>query len=319
MSKRVISLGDLVLDVVMPARLPVQSGQHQIAAWQQIEPGGAGNFLFAAQHVGLDVLPVGAIGTDGFGTMILDLLRAEGIDTRYAIALPSSSSSVVLVLTDPHTTDHVFIGRFGQGPDLPYPNGLDGEIARAEALYMAGYTLAERRIVSLVVRAAEHARTKRIPVFLNVGPMMDTVLPDMIWWSLCHTDVVLAADEEIPLISEGRTGEMAYQYVLAQGPRVLVVRHGTRDCTVITRQEQIHVPGFDAPVTDTVGVGDCFAGAFVAGWLGGLSLYETGRLANAMSAAAVRKTGAGRNAPHASDVRSVLKVQGEDLALPLPC
>lgn len=315
MPERVISLGDLVLDLIMPVRFPIEGGHSQAPPWQRAEPGGAANFLFAAQHMGLDVLPVGTVGADGFGDMILNLLREQCIDTRYVSALPGSTSTVVAVLTDQASGEHAFIGHFGTGPEVPYPDGLDGEIARVAAVFLAGYTLAEQRMVDLAVRAVERARGEDVPIFLDVGPFMAQVAPELVRWAVEHADTILLTEDEIPLVADAPDEATALAALLAQGPEALIVKRGAGGCTVVTREGQTDVPGFPTMVVDTVGAGDCFAGAFVAGRLAGLSRQEAARLANAMGAASVAKVGAGRNAPTLDEVRTVLEAAGE--ALPL--
>ena len=58
----VVSVGDLVLDIILPVKLPVTA--HQDVPNRRVEPGGAGNFMIAARHMGLDVTAVGAVGAD---------------------------------------------------------------------------------------------------------------------------------------------------------------------------------------------------------------------------------------------------------------
>ena len=64
---------------------------------------------------------------------------------------------------------------------------------------------------------------------------------------------------------------------------------GRRDC--------IHVPGFPVAVVDTVGAGDSFAPAFIAGWLRGGALRDCAALANAMGALTATQRGAGTRIP----------------------
>jgi sugar/nucleoside kinase (ribokinase family) len=85
---------------------------------------------------------------------------------------------------------------------------------------------------------------------------------------------------------------------------------------VITQDRLERVPGFQVSVVDSVGAGDCFDAAFLAGYLNGLSLWECGRLANAMRAAAVGKVGAGRNTPTCDDVMTVLRQAGDRIDFP---
>jgi sugar/nucleoside kinase (ribokinase family) len=87
------------------------------------------------------------------------------------------------------------------------------------------------------------------------------------------------------------------QALLALGPSVVVLKLGGEGCLVATAEEIHHVPGFSVPVVDTVGAGDSFAPAFIAGWLRGGTLRNSAILANAMGALTVTQRGAGTRIP----------------------
>lgn len=318
MAGHVVSVGDLVLDVVLPVRLPVVGGQHQEPAFRRVEPGGAANFLFAARHMGLRVTAAGAVGADVFGQLILDALREAAIDTAHIVAPPGSTSTLVIALADPSSGEHAFLGHYGSGPNVPYPEGLDAALAAADALFVMGYTFAEKRIVPLALRALEQARAAGLPVYLDVGPFMAAVPPDLVPHLTARADIILMTEDEVGLVCEGRAGDEAYARLLDRGPQTLIVKQGASGCVIVTREGQTPVPGYPAEVVDTIGAGDCFAAAFVAGRLRGLTLVDAARLANAMGAATVQKAGAGRNAPTCAEVMGVLARAGERLEFPCP-
>jgi len=315
-SKHVVSVGDLVLDILMAVRLPLQAGEHQTARERIIGPGGAGNFIVAARHMGLDVSAVGIVGEDIFGQQILEPLHAAGVDTTFVAAVPGSTSTLVLVMVEPNTGKHVFVGDYGHGPVAPYPAGLDARIASADAIFVQGYTLYEQRMIPLARLAVERAREVGTPVYLDVGPFMAWMQPDDVRWIVARAAVIMATEDELPLASGGRTGDAAIRYLLDAGAELLVVKRGEQGCVIHTRAESMHVPGFAVPVVDTVGAGDCFDAAFVAGHLYGLELRLCGRLANAMGAAVVGRLGAGANAPSRDDVLALLREAGEEVTLP---
>ncbi len=313
MPKYVISIGDLVLDVILPARLPVLPAQHQQPVGRRLEPGGAASFLVATRRMGIDVSAAAAVGADPFGTLLVDMLNQEDIDTSYVQAIPGATTTLVIVLTDQESGEHVFIGNYGEGGDVPYPAGLDNEIDKAGALFMFGYTLAEKRVVPLAFRAMECAVSANVPVYFDAGPFLASVPEDLIRRTVRLTSLLLMTEEEIPLVASGRSGQAALSQLLGEGPSVLVIKQGAAGCKLVTKEGQWSVPGYPAKVVDTVGAGDCFDGAFVAGQLRGLDLYNSARLANAMGAAAVQKVGAGRNAPTCDEVMAVLQRAGEGI------
>jgi sugar/nucleoside kinase (ribokinase family) len=318
MAGHVVSVGDLVLDVVLPVTLPVVGGQHQEPAFRRVEPGGAANFLFAARHMGLQVTAAGAVGADVFGQLILDALRDAEIDTAHIVAVPGSTSTLVIALADPASGQHAFIGHYGSGPDVPYPDGLDAALSNADALFVMGYTFAEKRIVPLALRALEQAKAIGLPVYLDVGPFMAAVPADLVAHITAQADVILMTEDEVALVCEGDTGDEAYARLLARGPHTLIVKQGASGCVIVTPDGQTRVPGYPAEVVDTIGAGDCFAGAFLAGRLNGLDLVDAAKLANAMGAATVQKAGAGSNAPTCAEVMDILARAGERLDFPCP-
>lgn len=313
MAPHIVSIGDLVLDVILPVTLPVQPGQHQTSPERHVEPGGAANFMIAARHMGLDVSAAGAIGEDAFGALILDGLRSEGVDTAYVVAMPGSSSTLVIALTDRASGEHTFVGNYGAGPPVAYPAGLDACIAGADAMFLQGYTLAEERIAPLALRGLDRAAEAGTPVFLDAGPFLAHVPPEIVRRVVAGSALLLMTEDEVPLVSEGRTGGAAYAYLLASGPATLVVKRGPAGCTIVTRDGALALLGYPAQVVDTSGAGDCFDAAFVAGLLRGLALADCGRLANAMGAAAVGRAGAGRNAPTCADVMAILQGAGDEV------
>jgi len=311
MSKHILSEGDLVLDITLPVSLPVHPAAHQDAPTREVEPGGAANFMIAAHHMGLHVTAAGTVGADSIGDLILAPLDQAGIDTRFVVRVPGSTSTMVIVLTDQKTGQHAFLGQYGTGDAVPYPDTLDTCISQVDAVFIQGYTLSEKRIVPMAHRALRQAVASQIPIYLDVGPFMAHVPPEEIAWVVSQSTVVLTTEDEVPLVSGGRTGQEAYAQLLSQGPQLLVIKQGPQGCTLVTNDWSAQVPGFPVQVVDTVGAGDCFDGAFTAALLSGLDLWQCGRLANAMGAMAVQKVGAGRNAPTCAEVMNLLHQAGE--------
>ncbi len=314
MSKTLVTLGDLVLDILLPVALPALPGRHQQTTERRIEPGGAANTIITALNLGLDVVVAGSVGSDVYGEQILRPLRERGARLDGVRIMPESESTLVVTLTDRDSGEHVFLGHYGGGPEVTYPPALDAAITGAGALFMSGYTLVERRIVALALRALEQAVRVGTPIYMDVGPLLEMADEDTIRWVLEHTHTLFLTEDEAALVTGGRTGPDAYADLLALGPRCVVVKRGAQGCAVLTADWWEEVPAFPVErIVDTVGSGDAFDAAFIAGALGGLVLRACALLANATGAVSVQKAGSGTNAPTCREIMDVLEQAGVDI------
>jgi 2-dehydro-3-deoxygluconokinase len=228
------------------------------------------------------------------------------------VVSPGSTSTIVFTLADRQSGEHVFLGNYGEGPEIPYPAGLDAHIEQADALFLSGYTLVEKRIVSMSLRAVDYAHQLGKPIYMDVGPLFKLADEEHVKWVLERVYLLFLTADEASLVTDEDRHEQAYADLLLGGPKVAVVKVGAQGCMIITRDWWFQVPAFPVDkVVDTVGAGDTFDAAFVAGLINGLEMRACGLLANAMGAASTQKVGAGTNAPTCAEVMAVLERAGE--------
>ncbi len=311
MSKHLVSVGDLVLDVLMQIRLPVEAGRHQHTDVLRADPGGAGNVMIAARRLGLAVSAVGTVGDDPFGGLILNGLRAEGIDTRGVAMPPGSKSTLVNVLTDRASGEHVFVGHRGGGPVIEVTDATRSIVASADALFVDGFALADARTQALALDSIEQARSAGIPIYFDPGPMLPREQPAIARRAARRADVVLLTADEAEILTDG-----AVEALLVDETRLVVVKDGPAGCTIVALDTTKTVGGFPTKVVDTVGAGDCFDAAFIAARLSGRSVEDAASLANAAGAASVQKVGAGTHAPTCAEINALLTAAGKSLRYP---
>ena len=107
---RIVSIGDLVADLIVSIpEQPVVPDVHQIAKKFTLEPGGAGNFLIAGSRLGMEMVALGTIGDDLFGSAVSDALEENGVSTVGGVQQAGTNSTTVIVLVDDQG-QHVFLG-----------------------------------------------------------------------------------------------------------------------------------------------------------------------------------------------------------------
>ncbi|MCC6613305.1 MAG: carbohydrate kinase family protein [Anaerolineae bacterium] len=314
MSKSVVSIGDLVADLITPVHLPILPFHHQETRGGYLEAGGGCNFDIMASRLGLDVRALGGIGNDIFGAELRRILGEEGVDLRGAITFPESRTCLVLDLIDQRTHEHVFVGNLATGPVIDYTPELDELVTTADAIFAQGYNLHEEQHPLLMEGAMASARAHGVAVFCDTGPTLRDIEPARIRRMAELTEIAMMTAEEVPLVAAGRDGEDAQRYLFELGVQTIVIKRGGDGCSVIQPDGQFDSPGFDVEVADTVGAGDCFNAGLIYGRAHGLDWPGAAQIANACGAASVTKRGSGRNAPTRQEVETLLR--RHDLHLP---
>ncbi len=310
MAKRLVTVGDLVLDLLLDARLPVLADQHQTAQTFRFEAGGACTTILAARQLGLQVSALGTVGDDLQGKLLLDILQAATVDTSALLIPPGSSSTTVLALTDTAKGEHVFLGNYGLGPPIELSERARALLAAADAIFIPGYTLVEERLDGLVTAVFEWLAQSDSRLYLDVGPFFCQLPQERVNEVLTRTDLLLLTEAEVPFVS-GETGDSrplaACRRLRQQYPALtIVLKLAAAGCHILAHAVDLPCAGFSVDVRDTVGAGDAFAAAFIWADLNGYSLAECGTISNAMGAASVRKLGAGSNVPTATELQFLL-------------
>jgi ribokinase len=292
-----VVLGDLVADLIVPIeRLPLVPNKHGWAQGIFVEPGGAGNVLVAARRMNLVTATLGAVGADAYGARMLAMLAAEGVDVTHVTTCPDRATVCCMVLAD-QLGQHVYLGiKDGKGL-WPYSADWPTIVRSARALFTDGYTVRDVFQPPDLLATLQMARQAGVPVFFDPGPSIEFVPPELTAQVLGATDVLLLNGEEAALLCDKSMATDIVRDLLARGPSTVVLKRGAAGCLVATADQMIEQPGFAVAVVDTVGAGDAFAAAFIAGWLRGGSLRDCATLANALGALVATQRGAGTRIP----------------------
>ena len=309
MIKRLVTVGDLVIDLLLQARLPVVTDGHQTSPSLLIEPGGACTTLLAARELGLEAIPLGTVGDDFQGRMLLDIMAEADIDISMVIVPAGSSTTTVISLSDPVQPAHVFLGHYGEGPPIEFTAAAACRLERADAVFIAGYTLVEERLSPLVAGVLRFMESSAAPLYVDVGPFLGQLEQADVEEVLRAADVLILTDDEIRFVTAGEGDIDACRRLLEVYPDLrIVLKRGAAGCHLLGRGVDMACPGFRAEVVDTIGAGDAFAAAYIWAELQGYSSAECGTIGNAMGAASVAKAGAGRNAPTRAAAQRILDI-----------
>jgi sugar/nucleoside kinase (ribokinase family) len=292
MINRLVSLGNVIIDIVAEVPTLPDRGSDVLASGVALEVGGGFNLMAAAARQGLDVAYGGALGHGLFSDLARRELRAESI----ALLLPDAPAEqrdngfdVVLVEPDGERT---FVTAVGAEAGVTSQRLDHVEIRPTDALLISGYGLLHD-----ANRAAILDRLTRLPpettVCYDPGPLghtlpdkvIDTVRRRVDWWSCNEREASLATGCADPAAAAAE--------LLARLRRGnVVVRLGMSGCLVAQRGSAVaHVPGVPVTIVDTTGAGDAHLGAFIAGLAAGRDAEDAAQRANVVAAVTVTRRG----------------------------
>jgi sugar/nucleoside kinase (ribokinase family) len=255
----IVTLGDLIDDIVVWTERPIRSGTDTPARIQRRRGGSAANVASMVARCGGAARFVGSVGDDAVGERLTADLAADGVEV-VAVRTPGRATGTIVVVVDPVGGERSFLTDRGACDALtdPRPAWLDG----ATALHLPAYSFTHEPLAATATTVALSARARGIPVSIDAssaGALSDLGTDRFL--ALLRElapDSLLANADEAALLGLGPDRP-------AEGPATTVIKHGA-DPTVVVRSDGSHhlipVPAV-AEVVDTTGAGDAFA----AGWL----------------------------------------------------
>lgn len=302
----VIVIGDLIADFSLriPA-FPIGAGSLQRVEHLALGPGGAGNIAITAARLGLRVACLGEVGGDRFGELVLEGLRAEGIDLSEVVITRGGETPVAGVVVD-QRGEPAYLGYPGRLVVHVLPASWLAKISGAEAVFADGWADHEH-VPDLILGSMRAARESGVPFFFDPGPGNPALNGGWHLDACALATVVLATEDEAERLTGVSDPIASARHLLELGPEMVVIKRGAAGCFLL-RGEEVHLaPGLPVEALDNTGAGDSLDAAVLFGYVKGLSLEDIGALANATGAAKVRKLGTGLNMPDLSEIRAMLQ------------
>lgn len=250
---RIVSLGDLVLDVVVRLEQPLARGADASSRIAMSAGGQAANVAAWAATLGGEARWLGKRGDDVAGALATATLAQLGVTLAGPVA--SAGTGVIVSLVEPGGERSMLPDR-GVAPTFA-PDELDPAWLDCDHLHVSGYALFLSPVRETALAAVDAARGygARVSVDLaswsgirDAGPEVFRALVREL-----EPEVVLANDEEMETIGGSWSGP------------IWIVKHGAAGCT-FDGEPRAALP---TTVVDTTGAGDALA----AGWiLGGPDL-----------------------------------------------
>ena len=292
----IVVLGSANMDlVVRQPRLP-RPGETMFGSDFSTIPGGKGlNQAVAASRGGASVAFAGAVGDDGYGRELLELMSAEGIATDAVDTVPAPTGTAHISVLDGGENSIVVVS----GANVASAELSDA--ARA-AIVGARFLLMQfERPQSLLLEGARAAREAGVVTILTPAPVADP-LDDL----LELIDILVPNEREACELA-GIDDSDAAALALSGLVGTVVVTRGERGALVARAGRIVaEIPARAVDAVDTTAAGDTFVGVLAARLAAGDDLDAALAAASVAASISVTRPGATTSMPTWEEIEGYL-------------
>ena len=268
---------------------PNRGEQVKSLSWQG--GGKVSSGMVAAARLGAKCAMLGTVGGDDYGQFCIADFQRHGIDTSGMIVRENCTTSLSVVLSDKETRGRSILGKRGTAKHYAFEE-LDKSILEdCEWFFIANCQ-------EDTVKAAKVARAAGARVLIDA----DGYTPELME-NLDIIDAFVASEFVYDALFQDQNYEANCKAIFEKGPSIVVFTFGPRGCVGYSADGYFEMPTFEeVEVVDTVGAGDVFHGAFLAGLLSGWDAKETSRFASAVSSIKCTRIGGRAGIPNRKTV-----------------
>jgi len=303
MHNRVAVVGSLNIDLVIALERMPGSGETVFGSSLERHAGGKGlNQAVAAARLESEVHMIGAVGDDGSGDWLLDVLRREGMDAS-GISTVSGTSGAAIIEVDAAGQNRIIV--------IPGANDLlDAKTVAAhlEGLRAVDVVLTQGEVpLDAMIAAAQTGKRIGAQVIVNPAPVRE--YPKEL---LQNVDVLVPNEHEAFEMTGMSADNMvdaveAAQSLQDRGPSCVIITRGEKGAVWTSPDGTGQTAAFKVNAVDTVAAGDAFCGGLASGIARGLSMAEALRWGSAAGALAATGRGAVPSLPSLAQVKDLLE------------
>ena len=301
--RRILVVGSSNTDMIVRVPRAPRPGETVLGGAFAMAAGGKGaNQAVAAARAGGHVTFIARVGDDLFGDRALDGFNQAGLDTRFVLRTPGSSSGIALISVDEHGENSISVAS-GANSLL----SVEDIRAAEKAFDGADIVLVELESPLETVEAVlRMAGEKRVPVVLNPAPARP--LGDGLLGRVAvltpneHEAGYLAGDA----VTDAAGAARAARRLRERGAAAVVITLGEKGVYASAPGFEGHLPAFEVEAVDSTAAGDVFNGALAVALVERLPFPEALRFAQAAAAISVTRHGAQPSAPTRAEIEAFL-------------
>lgn len=310
---KVISLGQVIVDLTMKVPQVPQAGQDVFADDVETAVGASFNMLHAVRQMGIEADHAGVLGSGPWADMIRKAFAADGV--RHIGKCDANRDSGFCVALTDDDAERTFISTrgaeaFGDVDAFSDIRPNDGDV-----VHISGYTLAHKTGSALLKFLERTAENRRFTALFDPSPVIGQIDDDVFGtlveyrpiWSCNERESMLMAQHLGLTVPDGDFRTLAAMMTDALRSTLVMRVGGDGAWLAESGREPELIAGYPVRAVDTNGAGDCHAGVLCAELSRGVVLRDAIHFANVAAAVAVTRRGPA-TCPTRKEVEQLLSV-----------
>lgn len=283
---------DLVLNV---NEFPKANGGTRVqnCSWQG--GGKVATGMVAAARLGAKGGILGHVGADNYGDFCIKDFERHGIDTKYLLRREEKTTNFSVIVSDKMTMGRSILFHPGTAPMITKEELPVDYIQNARYFFIA-------HLDQVTVQAVRIAREAGVKIVIDADSYIENLEE-----AIPLIDVFVGSEFLYNKLFDNMNYEENCRSIMERGPEIVVFTLGEKGCVGISKEGFFEHPAYHVEVVDTLGAGDVYHGAFIAGLLQGWSAKETALFSSAVSAVKCTRIGGRAGIPDMNTVIGFMK------------
>lgn len=252
-------VGSINLDTTLRVNQMPKPGETLHAKEHFTAGGGKGaNQAVAAKRSGADTYFIGAVGNDGAGMMMKELMTHEDIDINGVSTLDNQSTGQAFITVDDAGENSIMIFSGANNSFTPEQVKESTETITKSDFIISQFESA----MDSTVEAFNIARDKKVKTILNPAPAINDMPTEL----LSVTDMIIPNETETEIltgikITDEDSLKKAAEYLHGLGIEAVIITIGSKGAFYDVNGKSGIIPAFKVKAVDTTAAGDTFIGA----------------------------------------------------------
>lgn len=299
----IVVVGSINMDVIVQCPQFPEYGDTVFCNSIAMTPGGKGaNQAATVARLGKKTALIGAVGKDSAGSSLLQNLQSKGVDTTHMLEIENQGTGTFVAMVD-STGENTMVGTKGAN-DFITKEDIDGIFDQIEAKILLVQMETSKESIIAAMKAAKE---RNMYVILDPAPA-DGIFEE----AFQYADLVVPNKQETERITgievtDQETALLAAKKIREMGVSDVIVKMAENGSLIYQNDVPTLIDAIKVTAVDTVGAGDCYAGAIASAYLDTNDLIEAAKFASVAAGIKVSRTGGQDAIPTPEEVEEYWK------------